>query len=65
MGDEETKVDQDLCTRDQVCVTITPYVFEINEEGKAYVNDPDGADEKTIQHAINQFPSQAISWIQK
>lgn len=58
-------VDQDLCTGDQVCVTIAPYVFEMNEEGKAYVKDPEGADEETIQHAINPCPSQAISWIEE
>lgn len=59
------KVDQDLCTGDQVCVTIAPFVFKINEEGKAYVKDSEGADEETIQHAINQCPSQAISWTEE
>ena len=60
---KKLKVDQDLCTGDQVCVTIAPYVFEMNEDGKAYVNDPEGADEETIQYAINQCPSQAITWV--
>lgn len=55
-------VDQDLCTGDQICVTIAPYVFEMNAQGKADVTDPEGADEATIQHAIDQCPSQAISW---
>ncbi len=59
------KVDQDLCTGDQVCVTIAPDVFEINEAGLAYVADPEGADEETIQHAIDQCPSQAISWFEE
>lgn len=54
-------VDQRKCTGDQVCITIAPYVFEINEERKANVADPEGEDEETIQHAINQCPSQAIS----
>ncbi len=48
------KVDPDKCTGDQVCVTIAPDVFEMNEERKAYVKDPEGADEETIQHAIRQ-----------
>ncbi|NIR86258.1 ferredoxin [Candidatus Bathyarchaeota archaeon] len=59
------KVDQDLCTGDQVCVTIAPDVFEINEAGLAYVADPEGADEETIQRAIDQCPSQAISWVEE
>jgi chromate reductase len=58
----EPKVNPDLCTGDQICVTIAPYVFKMDKEGKAYVADPQGADEETIQHAINQCPSQAISW---
>jgi ferredoxin len=62
---KKPKVDQNLCTGDQVCVTIAPYVFEINEGGKAYVSDPEGADEMTIQRAIKQCPSQAISWIEE
>ena len=56
------KVDQTLCTGDEVCVTIAPLVFKMNKEGKAYVVDPKGADEETINHAIRQCPSQAISW---
>jgi ferredoxin len=62
---KKPKVDQDLCTGDQVCITIASYVFEINEDGKAYVKDPEGADKETIQHAINQCPSQAISWFEE
>lgn len=56
-------VDQSLCTGDQVCVTIAPYVFKMNENGKAYVSDPEGADRETIQHAIDQCPSRAIRWM--
>ncbi len=59
------KVDQDLFTGDQVCITIAPYVFELNEEGKAYVVDPEGADEETIQRTIDQCPSQAIFWVEE
>ncbi len=65
MMKKKLKVNQDLCTGDRVCLTIAPYVFEMNDEGKAYVKDSDGADEETIQHAINQCPSQAISWIEE
>jgi len=59
------KVDQNLCTGAQTCAIITPNVFEINEEGKACVVDPEGADEETIQRAIDQCPSQAISWVEE
>lgn len=59
------KVDQDLCTGAQVCVIIAPDVFEMNEKGKAYVVDPEGADEETIQRAIDQCPSKAIFWVEE
>jgi ferredoxin len=59
------KVDQALCTGAQVCVIIAPDVFEMNEEGKAYVVDPEGADEETIQRVIDQCPSKAIFWVEE
>jgi ferredoxin len=59
------KVDQELCTGAQICVIIVPGVFELNEEGKAYVVDPEGADDETIQRAIDQCPVQAISWVEE
>jgi len=58
-------VDQDRCTGDQVCVTIAPYVFNMNPEGKAYVVDPKGADDETIEYAIRQCPSLAILWVEE
>jgi hypothetical protein len=33
----------------------------MNEEGKVYMADPEGADEETIQRAIEQCPSRVIS----
>lgn len=55
-------VDEDLCTGDEVCVSIAPDVFELNDEGIAEVKDPEGADEATIQTAIDSCPTDAISW---
>jgi ferredoxin len=43
MMKKKFKVNQNLCTGDRVCLTIAPYVFEMNDEGKAYVKDSDGA----------------------
>ena len=56
------RVDPEKCTGDQVCINIAPDVFEMNSEGKAYVNDPVGADEETVQKAVKQCPSGAIYW---
>jgi ferredoxin len=54
---------KELCTGDQICVSIAPYVFAMSEDGKAYVKDQNGADADTIEHAIRQCPSQAIRWV--
>jgi ferredoxin len=61
---KKPKVNQELCTGDEVCITIAPDVFKMDEKGLSYVQDPNGADKENIQHAINQCPSQAISWIE-
>jgi len=55
-------VDEDLCNGDAVCISIAPEVFEMNDSGKAEVTDPEGADESTIQTAIDSCPTDAISW---
>lgn len=45
-----------------VCVGIAPEVFEIDDDGKSNVTDPEGADETTIQQAIDGCPVDAIGW---
>jgi ferredoxin len=59
------KVDHELCTGDQFCIIIAPGVFEIDENGQAHVIDFENGDIETVQKAIDQCPSQAISWIEK
>ena len=34
-------IDQDLCTGDGICVEICPSVFEMHEDGLAYVKEAD------------------------
>ncbi|KXB06933.1 hypothetical protein AKJ51_02425 [candidate division MSBL1 archaeon SCGC-AAA382A20] len=55
-------VDKDLCTGDEVCVSIAPDVFEMDDDGKATVKDSEGDDESVIQTAIDSCPENAISW---
>ncbi len=38
------KVDEDLCIGAASCVTITPQVFQLNDENKAIVLDQKGED---------------------
>jgi ferredoxin len=54
------KVDRDLCIAASSCVDIAPKVFQIDDEHKAYVVDPNGADEDTIWEAAESCPTTAI-----
>jgi ferredoxin len=62
---KKPKVDRSKCEGHAVCVGIAPEVFELDSEGKAYVKNPEGADEQSIEDAINGCPVQAISWVEE
>lgn len=55
-------VDQDACISCGLCVSSCPTVFRFNSAGKSECYDPDGADEASIQAAMDGCPVQAISW---
>ena len=53
-------VDRDLCIGAASCVAIAPGVFALDEQNKAYVVNPDGADHETILLAAQSCPTRAI-----
>ncbi|MEW5944878.1 MAG: ferredoxin [bacterium] len=55
-------VDPDLCTGCATCVELCPDVFELNESEIAVVKNPKGAAVDEIQEAIDNCPTEAISW---
>lgn len=59
------EVDQDACISDQVCAATSPDVFEMGDDGKAYVRDGmsdiDGADLDMAREAAAACPVDAIS----
>lgn len=59
---KEPVVDKGTCQGHRVCVGIAPKVFEIDDDGKSAVRDPEGASEFRIQRAIYGCPAGAISW---
>lgn len=59
---KEPVVDKEACQGHAVCVGIAPEVFELDDDGLSTVKDPEGADESTIQQAIDGCPVNAISW---
>lgn len=53
-------VDRDLCIGAAPCVTVAPGVFQMDDENKAYVINPEGADAETILLAAQACPVMAI-----
>lgn len=54
------EVKKDLCISAASCVAIAPGVFQLDQEGKAYLVDPAGANEATILEAAKSCPVQCI-----
>lgn len=57
------KIDQNLCVGCGTCKAICPEVFEVNEDGKAYIlENADVVSYKSeIENAIESCPVQSIS----
>lgn len=56
----KVKVDKELCIGIGNCVAAAPTVFEVNEENKAIVLDPNSVNDDTILEAAESCPQNAI-----
>ena len=54
------EVDRNLCIGSGDCVDTAPDVFQLDDEDKAVVVDPDGADAHTVLEAAGNCPVTAI-----
>lgn len=54
------EVDRDLCIGSGDCVASQPDVFQLDDEGKAVVLDPDAAETDEIVEAAQNCPVTAI-----
>ena len=54
------EVDRDLCIGSGDCVSTAPEVFELDDDGKAVVLDPDGAPVEEVLDAAQNCPVTAI-----
>jgi ferredoxin len=55
-------VDYELCVGCETCATVCPEVFEMRNDGKAYVIGEDKCNTCNCQDAIDSCPSEAITW---
>jgi ferredoxin len=54
------EIDRDLCIGSGECVRLAPQVYDIDDDGIAFVVDADAADEETLRTTARLCPSQAI-----
>lgn len=56
------KIDPDLCIGDGICEEVCAEVFEMRDDGLAYVinEEPDDSLTAQVQDAIEQCPTEAI-----
>lgn len=53
-------VKRNFCIGAASCAVVAPKVFELDEENKAIIIDPKGADDEIILLAVKSCPVQAI-----
>ncbi|SCW64030.1 ferredoxin [Sphingobium faniae] len=58
----QVSVNRNLCMGAGECVWTAPKVFEMDDEGKAVVVNPDGADDAALKMAMNGCPNFAIRY---
>ena len=54
------KINRDACVGVGNCVAIAPDVFEMDDQDKAIVVNPQGADEDTLWKAAESCPVDAV-----
>ena len=55
-------IDREDCIGCGSCVDLCPEVFEMRDDEKAWVYEPDKCDICNCQEAIDVCPSAAITW---
>ncbi len=57
----ELRVDRERCIGSGNCVYWAPATFDLDDEGKSVVIDPEGDPPDTITNAIDGCPTRALS----
>mgnify|MGYP005849501805 CR=1 FL=1 len=65
MGKVRPVVDHALCTGCGTCEAICPEVFQVKEDGKSWVINPDGCNNCNCQEAKDSCPVEAISLVEE
>ena len=54
------KIDEDTCIGCGACVAICPEVYELGDDGKSHVKNPDGCNKCDCQASADSCPVAAI-----
>ncbi|NIM05852.1 MAG: ferredoxin [Armatimonadetes bacterium] len=57
-------IDRDKCVGAGACVAIAPEVFQLDDDDKSVVIDPEGAPIEDAQEAADRCPAGAISVVE-
>lgn len=56
----KAKVVRELCIGAATCIAVAPDVYELDDENKAVIKNPKGADDQTLLDSAKACPTQAI-----
>ena len=60
MANYEISVDREKCSGAGVCVVLASGTFDVGDDAKAYVLDPEGDSIDVIRQAVEACPNRAL-----
>ena len=60
MAQYEIEIDREKCTGAGVCVVLAAGTFDVGDDAKAYVVDPEGDSIDVIRQAVEACPNRAL-----